>query len=248
MVTPNLEAKNSSSSSNNDKLSADEQEKIRLKKEKLAQWKLKKQAKAKTETNSPNDKTNEIKNETPEEEKIRLRREKLQAWKKKKQKEEEIKQSASASASVSPSPGSTSSPGNNLNGIKLFSSKATPFGGFKKVSQSEKIKSKLGLFSKSIGLKRKAPFKISKIDSFSNENILNDSGIQKRQKLMDFESTDEPVTELQNNTSKNNNEPEADDLDLFMSDIKKHATELDAKSENKKDSTDTINLKDYLNY
>ncbi|GME89546.1 unnamed protein product [[Candida] boidinii] len=240
MVTPNLEAKNSSSSSNNDKLSADEQEKIRLKKEKLAQWKLKKQAKAKTETNSPNDKTNEIKNETPEEEKIRLRREKLQAWKKKKQKEEEIKQSASASASVSPSPGSTSSPGNNLNGIKSFSSKATPFGGFKKVSQSEKIKSKLGLFSKSIGLKRKAPLKISKIDSFSNENILNDSGIQKRQKLMDFESTDEPVTELQNNTSKNNNEPEADDLDLFMSDIKKHATELDAKSENKKDSTDTI--------
>ncbi|OWB77616.1 hypothetical protein B5S32_g1788 [[Candida] boidinii] len=240
MVTPNLEAKNSSSSSNNDKLSADEQEKIRLKKEKLAQWKLKKQAKAKTETNSPNDKTNEIKNETPEEEKIRLRREKLQAWKKKKQKEEEIKQSASASASASPSPGSTSSPGNNLNGIKSFSSKATPFGGFKKVSQSEKIKSKLGLFSKSIGLKRKAPLKISKIDSFSNENILNDSGIQKRQKLMDFESTDEPVTELQNNTSKNNNEPEADDLDLFMSDIKKHATELDAKSENKKDSTDTI--------
>lgn len=244
MITPNLEAKNSSSSSNNDKLPADEQEKIRLKKEKLAQWKLKKQAKAKTETNSPNDKTNEIKNETPEEEKIRLRREKLQAWKKKKQKEEEIKQSAPASApssaSVSATPDSTSSPGNNLNGIKSSSSKAAAFGGFKKVSQSEKIKSKLGLFSKSIGLKRKAPLKISKIDSFSNENILNESGIQKRQKLMNFESTDEPVTESQNNTSKNNNEPEADDLDLFMSDIKKHATELDAKSENKKDSTDTI--------
>ncbi|GMF47217.1 unnamed protein product [[Candida] boidinii] len=209
MITPNLETKNSSFSSltdvNSDALSAEQQEKIRLKKEKLAQWKLKKQAEAKTETetSSVNDKqqginkAKEIQNETPEEEKIRQRREKLQAWKKKKQQkeEEELKRSASPSASpsasISPLPVSNSSSDKISNGIKSSSSKNTHFGAFKKISQSEKIKSKLGLFSQSIGLKRKAPLSFSKIESFSNENNANDSGIQKRQKIMEFDSTDD---------------------------------------------------------
>ncbi|OUM53169.1 hypothetical protein BVG19_g2431 [[Candida] boidinii] len=261
MITPNLETKNSSFSSltdaNSDALSAEQQEKIRLKKEKLAQWKLKKQAEAKTETetNSVNDKqqkginkAKETKNETPEEEKIRLRREKLQAWKKKKQQkeEEELKRSASPSASPSPSisplPVSASSSDKSSNGIKSSSSKNTPFGAFKKVSQSDKIKSKLGLFSKSIGLKRKSPLSFSKIESFSNEMNANDSGIQKRQKIMDFESTGDAVHDTLSNTSENLNDNaiETDDLDLFMTDIKKHATQLDAKSEINSDSTNTI--------
>ncbi|GMF62462.1 unnamed protein product [[Candida] boidinii] len=63
---------------------------------------------------------------------------------------------------------------------------------------------------------------------------------------MEFDSTDDAVHDTLSNTSENinaschNNAIEADDLDLFMKDIKKHATQLDAKSEINSDSTNTI--------